>query len=372
MADLTTAYNDAAGRSLCAIHRRRQPRRHDPGPRTSTGRTLVAGDQLGRPHPRRRRATRDAVFIFQIGLHAPHDVTGRRSTSGRRQRGEHLLAGRQLGDARARGPRSRGTSCAVDLDLGERRCDREGPAAGPHRRGDADQRQGDARARCAAGTEPTATSPGSGTGTAPGAISAPRVLDVSLSKPAVVGRDTAVVVDTINTRAPVSGMSVQVGSGRDVFGASACRPADSRGIVPRAFRPGTRTRLSAPLRFNRTGPQKVLVRVDSGGCSPAPTSVYHTRDGHSHAARRAPAPRGRGPADGGEASRDAAAAAPAGRPASPTSGCPPCPTWVRGSPVAGRAAVARTSASGTTRELAASSRAARCSACSTRPAAPTG
>ena len=132
------------------------------------------------------------------------------------------------------------------------------------------------RAQCAAGTEPTATSPGSGTGTAPGAISAPRVLDVSLSKPAVVGRDTSVVVDTVNTGAPVSGMSVQVGSGRDVFGASACRPADSRGIVPRAFRPGTRTRLSAPLRFNRTGPQKVLVRVDSGGCSPAPTSVYHT------------------------------------------------------------------------------------------------
>ena len=132
------------------------------------------------------------------------------------------------------------------------------------------------RSQCAAGTEPTTTSPGSGTDTSPGAIPAPRVLDVSLSKPAVVGRDTSVVVDTINTRAPVSGMSVQVGSSRDVFGASACRPADSRGNVPRAFRPGTRTRLAAPLRFSRTGPQKVLVRVDSGGCSSAPTSVYHT------------------------------------------------------------------------------------------------
>ena len=71
-------------------------------------------------------------------------------------------------------------------------------------------------------------------------------------------------------------MSVQFGNGRDVFGSSACRLPDSRGNVPRAFRPGTRTRLAVPHRFRTSGAQKVLVRVDSGGCSSPLTSVYQT------------------------------------------------------------------------------------------------
>jgi uncharacterized protein YkwD len=115
------------------------------------------------------------------------------------------------------------------------------------------------RSRCAAGTAP-----------------APRLLDVRLSKPAVIGRDTSIVVDTIDTRAPVSGMSVQFGRTRDLFGSSACQPADSAGKVPRAFRPGARTRLTVPHRFRKRGTEKVLVRVDSGGCSSPLTSVYQT------------------------------------------------------------------------------------------------
>ncbi|MGZ5322132.1 MAG: ice-binding family protein [Solirubrobacterales bacterium] len=118
------------------------------------------------------------------------------------------------------------------------------------------------RSRCAAGT--AVTSP------------PPQVLDVRLSKPAVIGRDTWIVVDAINPRAPVSGISVQFGRSRDVFGSSACQPLDSQGNVPRAFRLGRRTRLAAPHRFRTRGRQRVRVRVDSGGCSSALTSVYRT------------------------------------------------------------------------------------------------
>jgi uncharacterized protein YkwD len=135
------------------------------------------------------------------------------------------------------------------------------------------------RSRCAAGTGPgTSPGPGTGTGTSPGVGTGtgPQVLDVRLSKPAVVGRETSVVVEAVDANAPVSGMSVQFGRRRDMFGISACRPPDSGGNVPRAFRPGTRTRLVVPHRFRKRGRQKVLVRVDSGGCLSPLTSVYQT------------------------------------------------------------------------------------------------
>jgi len=129
------------------------------------------------------------------------------------------------------------------------------------------------RPRCAAGTgggpDP---SPGGGTGA--GTAPAPQTMNVWLSKPSVIGRETSIVVEAMDPRAPVSGMSVKFGRRRDVFGTSACRPPDSRGNVPRAFRAGTRTRLAFPHRFRRRGKQTVLVRVDAGGCSSPPTSVY--------------------------------------------------------------------------------------------------
>ena len=129
------------------------------------------------------------------------------------------------------------------------------------------------RSRCAAGTEP-GTNPGASPG--PGTTPALPALDVRLSKPAVIGRETSLVIETKDTGAPVSGMSVQFGQGRDVFGSSACRLPDSRGNVPRAFRPKTRTRLAVPHRFRAGGKQQVLVRVDSGGCSTPLRSVYQT------------------------------------------------------------------------------------------------
>jgi hypothetical protein len=130
------------------------------------------------------------------------------------------------------------------------------------------------RPRCAAGSGPAASpNAGSGTGTGAGAAQA---LKVRLSKPAVIGRLTSLVVEATDTRAPVSGISVQFGKRRDVFGNSACRPPDSRGKVPRAFKAGRRTRLAVPHRFRKRRSQKVIVRVDSGGCSPSPTSVYQT------------------------------------------------------------------------------------------------
>ena len=132
------------------------------------------------------------------------------------------------------------------------------------------------RSRCAADTG-TGTGPGgSGTDPGPAAGPPPKVLDVRLSKPAVIGRETSIVVDTVDARAPISGMSVQFGSRRDVFGSSACQSTDAKGKVPRDFRPGTRTRLAVPHRFRKRGPQTLIVRVDAGGCSARPTSVYQT------------------------------------------------------------------------------------------------
>jgi uncharacterized protein YkwD len=95
-----------------------------------------------------------------------------------------------------------------------------------------------------------------------------RILDVRLGKPAVVGRDTSLIVDAVDSRAAVNGMVVSFGRG-SVFGISACRPPDSSGRLPAApFAPGSRVRLTAPHRFRRKRARRVLVRVDSGGCEP--------------------------------------------------------------------------------------------------------
>jgi uncharacterized protein YkwD len=102
-----------------------------------------------------------------------------------------------------------------------------------------------------------------------------RSLDIRLSTPAVVGRTTALVVKAVNPFAPVSGLGVQFGGRRDVFGSSACQVGSS-GILPRIFNPGARSRLVARHRFRKPGREKVVVRIDSGGCSSALTSVYRT------------------------------------------------------------------------------------------------
>ena len=113
---------------------------------------------------------------------------------------------------------------------------------------------------------------------APAQVQSPtlKLLKVRLSKPAVVGRQTSIVVEAVDPMAPVSGMVLQFGRKRDVFGTSACGPPDASSVVPHPFRPGARTRLSAPHRFRKRGRQKVLVRVDSGGCTTPVTSVYQT------------------------------------------------------------------------------------------------
>ena len=110
--------------------------------------------------------------------------------------------------------------------------------------------------------------------TAPQAAQTLKTVEVKLAKPAVIGRETSLVVEATDKRAPVSGMTVQFGRKGDVFGSSACRPADSAGNIPRAFRPGARNRLSAPHKFRKKGRQKVLVRVDSGGCLSPLSSFY--------------------------------------------------------------------------------------------------
>jgi uncharacterized protein YkwD len=62
---------------------------------------------------------------------------------------------------------------------------------------------------------------------------------------------------------------VRFGSKRNVFGMSACRLPDSAGRLPGPpFAPGSRVKMTAPHRFRRKRKRKVLVRVDSGGCTP--------------------------------------------------------------------------------------------------------
>ncbi|MEK6227761.1 MAG: ice-binding family protein [Actinomycetota bacterium] len=255
--DLTTAYNDAAGRPLSAT-----------SPPDIGGRTLTAGVYRSGSVPSlglTGRLTLDAqgdpraVFIFQI---ASTLVTATDSSISLINGAQACNVFWQVGSSATLGTRtafqgnilaltsiSMNDGVTVDGSL----LARNGAVTAIN--------DTVTRSRCAAGT-----------GTGP----APQVLDVRLSKPAVIGRDTSIVVEAIDTRAPVSGMSVQFGSRRDVFGSSACRALDSERNVPRAFRPGVRTRLAAPHRFRKRGKQKVLVRVDSGGCSSPPTSVYQT------------------------------------------------------------------------------------------------
>ena len=265
--DLTTAYNDAAGRPSSAT-----------SPPDIGGRTLTAGVYRTGPVASlglTGRLTLDAqgdpraVFIFQI----PSTLVTASDSSVRLVNGAQACnVFWQVGSSATLGTRTafQGNILALNSisvndggTVNGRLLARTGAVTLIH--------DTVTRSRCAAGT-----GPGSGTGPGPGTGPAPQVLDVRLSKPAVIGRDTSIVIETIDTRAPVSGMSVQFGRSRDVFGTSACRPPDSRGNVPRAFRPGTRTRLAARHRFRTRGMQKVLVRVDSGGCSSPLTSVYQT------------------------------------------------------------------------------------------------
>jgi uncharacterized protein YkwD len=269
--DLTTAYNDAAGRPSSATS---PP---DIGGRTLTGGVYRTGPvaSLGLTG----RVTLDgqgdprAVFIFQI---ASTLVTATDSSVRLVNGAQACNVFWQVGSSATLGTRTafRGNilaSTSISVNDGAtvdgRLLARNGAVTLIN---DTVTRSG-----CAAGTGPGSGS-GPGAGPGPGAGSALPALDVRLSKPAVIGRDTSIVIETSDARAPVSGMSVQFGDGRDVAGNSACRPPDSQGNVPRAFKPGTRTRLAVTHRFRKRGMQKVLVRVDSGGCSSPLTSVYQT------------------------------------------------------------------------------------------------
>jgi uncharacterized protein YkwD len=253
--DLATAYNDAAGQPFSAT-----------SPPDIGGRTLTPGVYRTGSVPSLAltgRLTLDAqgdpraVFIFQIASTLVTATDSSISLTGGAQACNVFW---QVGSSATLGTRTafQGnilalTSISVSDGVGVngRLLARNGAVTLIHDTA--------TRSRCAAGTAP-----------------APQALDVRLSKPAVIGRDTSIVVEAIDTRAPVSGMSVQFGGKREVFGSSACQPADSAGNVPRAFRPGARTRLAVPHRFQSRGTQKVLVRVDSGGCSSPLTSVYQT------------------------------------------------------------------------------------------------
>ena len=267
--DLTTAYNDAAARPFGATLPADVGGRTLPGGVYRTGAVASLGltgrvklDAQGDPR---------AVFIFQI---ASTLITATDSSVRLVNGAQACNVFWQVGSSATLGTRtafegnilaSTSISANDDVTVNGRLLARTGAVTLLN--------DTVTRSRCA-----TATGPGSGAGPGadPGTGTAPPAPDVRLSEPAVIGRDTSLVVETTDARAPVSGMSVQLGSKRDAFGSSACRPADSAGSVPRLFRPGTRTRLAAPLRFRKGGKQTVLVRIDSGGCWAPPTSVYQT------------------------------------------------------------------------------------------------
>ena len=257
--DLTTAYNDAAGRPASATP-----------PPDIGGRTLTAGVYRTGADPAlglTGRVTLDAqgdpnaVFIFQV---ASTLITATDSSVSLVNGAQACNVFWQVGSSATLGTRTafQGNVMALtSISVSD----------GARVDGRLLARNGAVtlindtvtRSRCAAGTAPLP----------PASLKA---LDVRLSKPAVIGRETSLVVDATDILAPVSGMSVQFGRRSDVFGMSACRLADSEGPVPRAFRPGARARLAAPHRFRKRGAQKVLVRVDSGGCSSPLTSFYQT------------------------------------------------------------------------------------------------
>ena len=216
--DLTTAYNDAAGRPSSATS---PP---DIGGRTLTGGVYRSGSvaSLGLTGRLTLDAQGDprAVFIFQI----PSTLITATDSSVRLVNGAQACnVFWQVGSSATLGTRTafQGnilalTSISVNdgASVNGRLLARNGAVTLIN--------DTVTRSRCAAGTGPgtaPATDPG------PGTSPALQALDVRLSKPAVIGRDTSIVVDTIDTRAPVSGMSVQFGSRRDVFGSSACRLA---------------------------------------------------------------------------------------------------------------------------------------------------
>ena len=143
--------------------------------------------------PDARRAGRPAR-----GVHLPDPVDARdgdrqqRQARQRRPGVQRLLAGGQLRHARDE-DRVPGQHPGADVDLGERRRDRERQAPGPQRRRDADRRHGDAIAVCGRHGAPARTpvrTPG------PGTTPALPALDVRLSKPAVIGRETSLVIET--------------------------------------------------------------------------------------------------------------------------------------------------------------------------------
>ena len=202
--DLTTAFNDAAGRPSSATS---PP---DVGGRTLTGGVYTSGlvGSLGLTGRLTLDAQGDprAVFIFQI----PSTLVTATDSSVRLVNGAQACnVFWQVGSSATLGTRTafQGNILALtSISVND----------GATVNGRLMARNGAVtliddmvtRSRCAAGTEP-GTNPGTNPG--PGTTPALPALDVRLSKPAVIGRDTSLVIETTDTGAPVSGMSVQFG-----------------------------------------------------------------------------------------------------------------------------------------------------------------
>jgi uncharacterized protein YkwD len=96
----------------------------------------------------------------------------------------------------------------------------------------------------------------------------PLIEQLKLSGPAKVGKDVDLKALASDKNAPVSGIVVSFGAKGEEFGISACQPPDSTGALPGgAFAPGAHSRFTVPNRFRSTGKRKVLVRMQSGGCT---------------------------------------------------------------------------------------------------------
>lgn len=102
-----------------------------------------------------------------------------------------------------------------------------------------------------------------------------RVIKVDLEAPATTGRDVDLNVAAVNDQAPVNGVVMSFGNARDAFAISACQAQDQlAGALGMPFAPGSRSRLSVPLRFARAGRYRVAMRVDAGGCQASFGSVF--------------------------------------------------------------------------------------------------
>ena len=89
----------------------------------------------------------------------------------------------------------------------------------------------------------------------------------------MIGRETSLVVEATDTRAPVSGMTVQFGRGRRVR--QQRLPARRlRRDHPARVPAGDAQPPGRPPPVPQEGRQKVLVRVDSGGCLSPLSSFY--------------------------------------------------------------------------------------------------